>query len=139
MEKKLKDLLDYQTFENNSHLSKIIKQTERGFAKELQDEELAFVNAAGGNSAFNFNFSGFVGKHEVVKNTEYYCVESNSQKWFRGIFLDYLQWQLTSYTRYDMEQKQFKVTDSGSSGAALDSVITISGDNWVMYLNAEPR
>lgn len=139
MEKKIKTLFDYQIFENNTHLSKLIKQTESDFAKELSDEELSFVNAAGSNTALNFIFSGFVGKYEAVKNTEYYCVENRSQKWFRGIFLDYAHLQFEGYTRYDVEQKQFKVTDPGNSGTAIDSVITINGDNWATYLNAETR
>lgn len=51
MENKLKKLFDYQSFEKNEHLAKIISQTEnRYYARELSDEELSFVNAAGEQS-----------------------------------------------------------------------------------------
>lgn len=46
MEKKLKRLFDYQRFERNEHLEKLISKTESR-ARELSDEDLSFVNAAG--------------------------------------------------------------------------------------------
>ena len=47
MEKKLKKLFDYQRFEKNERLEKIIKETESRYGGELSDDELSFVNAAG--------------------------------------------------------------------------------------------
>ena len=47
MEKKLKMLFDYQRFEKNAKLEKLISETEDSFANELSDDELFFVNAAG--------------------------------------------------------------------------------------------
>lgn len=47
MEKKLKKLFDYQRFEKNSRLKKLIRETENRQAAELSDEDLASVSAAG--------------------------------------------------------------------------------------------
>lgn len=48
MEKKLKKLFDYQRFEKNEKLEKLIRETESRYAKELSDDDLTLVNAAGG-------------------------------------------------------------------------------------------
>ena len=53
MENKLKALFDYQKFEKNEHLQKIIADTENYYGKELDDNDLFFVNAAG-----DFNMTG---------------------------------------------------------------------------------
>lgn len=47
MEKKLKKLFDYQRFEQNDKLEKLIHETESRYAKGLSDDDLSFVNAAG--------------------------------------------------------------------------------------------
>ncbi len=48
MENKLKSIFEYQRFENNGRLARMIAETEeRYLATELSDEELFFVNAAG--------------------------------------------------------------------------------------------
>ena len=47
MDEKMKKLFDYQRFENNSRLAKIIADTGSRYAHELSDEELSLVNAAG--------------------------------------------------------------------------------------------
>ena len=47
MEKKLKKLFDYQRFEKNERLEKIIKETESRYEGELSDDDLSLVNAAG--------------------------------------------------------------------------------------------
>ena len=47
MEKKLKKLFDYQRFEKNERLEKLIRETESRYAKELSDADLSLVNAAG--------------------------------------------------------------------------------------------
>lgn len=52
MERKLKSLFDYQKFEKNSRLEKLISETENRYARELSDDDLSFVNAAGD---FNMN------------------------------------------------------------------------------------
>ena len=40
-------LFDYQHFENNARLAKLIGETESRYARELSDEDLSLVNAAG--------------------------------------------------------------------------------------------
>ncbi len=47
MEKKLKKLFDYQRFEKNEKLEKLIRETESRYAGELSDDDLTLVNAAG--------------------------------------------------------------------------------------------
>lgn len=47
MEKKLKSLFDFQKFEGNDELAKMIAETEGRFKKALSDEELFMVSAAG--------------------------------------------------------------------------------------------
>ena len=47
MENKLKALFDYHKFEKNSHLAKLIDETEKRQKTELSDDELGFVAAAG--------------------------------------------------------------------------------------------
>lgn len=47
MEKKLRDLFDRQRFEKNERIEKMLLETESRYAKELSDEDLSFVNAAG--------------------------------------------------------------------------------------------
>ena len=47
MEKKLKKLFDFQRFEQNKALEKLIPETENRYAAELSDDDLALVSAAG--------------------------------------------------------------------------------------------
>ena len=47
MEKKLKILFDFQRFEHNERLEKLIHETEGRCTRKLSDEELGMVNAAG--------------------------------------------------------------------------------------------
>lgn len=47
MEKKLKILFDYQRFEQNEKLEKLIHETESRYASGLSDDDLFLVNAAG--------------------------------------------------------------------------------------------
>ncbi len=47
MEKKLAALFDYQHFEPNSRLAKMIANTEAKYSRALDDDELDMVNAAG--------------------------------------------------------------------------------------------
>lgn len=47
MEKKLKLLLDYQRFEPSERLSALIAETEARYGAILDEDALAFVNAAG--------------------------------------------------------------------------------------------
>ena len=58
MEKKLRSLFDYQRFEQNPRLNKVIRDVEKKYydsagasVGQLDDEELFFVNAAGVNPA----------------------------------------------------------------------------------------
>lgn len=47
MENKLKRLFDYQRFEQNGSLERLIAETENRCARALSDEELSSVSAAG--------------------------------------------------------------------------------------------
>ena len=47
MEKKLKNLFEYQRFEKNERLEQLIREAESRYAKELSDADLSLVNAAG--------------------------------------------------------------------------------------------
>ena len=47
MKKKLAALFDYQRFEPNSRLAKMIANTEAKYSRALDDDELDMVNAAG--------------------------------------------------------------------------------------------
>lgn len=47
MERKLKAIFDYQKFEKNPFLEKLVSETENRYAKELSDDDIGFVNAAG--------------------------------------------------------------------------------------------
>lgn len=47
IEKRLQMLFDYQSFENNPELLKLKQQTEALYTKELNDEDLLSLNAAG--------------------------------------------------------------------------------------------
>ena len=47
MEKTLKRLFDYQKFSGNSHLERLINDTESRYGNALSDDDLEYVNAAG--------------------------------------------------------------------------------------------
>ena len=47
MEKKLAKLFEYQRFEKNPKLEKLIAETEGRYAEELSDDMLEMVSAAG--------------------------------------------------------------------------------------------
>ena len=47
MEKKLSQLFDYQRFDPSSRLADLIRKTESRHKRELSDDELFYVNAAG--------------------------------------------------------------------------------------------
>jgi hypothetical protein len=47
MENKLKALFDYQRFEKNEKLERLIRETETRYAAKLSDDALSLVNAAG--------------------------------------------------------------------------------------------
>ena len=47
MENKLKALFDYQRFEKNAKLERLIRETENGYAAEISYDDLSLVNAAG--------------------------------------------------------------------------------------------
>lgn len=52
MENILRKLFDYQKFENNPRLSKIIDEVQTADENELSDDDLFFVSAAGDMSMF---------------------------------------------------------------------------------------
>lgn len=62
MENKLKKLFDYQKFEQNDRLAKLIAETEVRQAAEVSDDDLAFVAAAG--NIFEQNNNGKNGPEE---------------------------------------------------------------------------
>lgn len=76
MEQKLKKLFDYQRFEKNEKLEKLIRETESRYAKELSDDDLALVNAAGDGQE---NIGGLVGKHTQDTVTGYNTGETDSK------------------------------------------------------------
>lgn len=47
MENKLSRLFDFQKFEKNNALEALIAESENRYARELSDDDLEFVNAAG--------------------------------------------------------------------------------------------
>ena len=47
MEKKLKKMFDYQRFEPSARLAKLINETESRYAREISDDDLYMVAAAG--------------------------------------------------------------------------------------------
>lgn len=47
MEKKLKSMFEYQRFAANDRLSRIIAETEERYGREIDDDDLWMVNAAG--------------------------------------------------------------------------------------------
>lgn len=47
MENKLKKMFEYQRFENNPRLAKLISETESRYGAEISDDDLFMVNAAG--------------------------------------------------------------------------------------------
>lgn len=70
-EKKLKALFDYQRFEKNERLAKLIGKTESRYGQQLSDDELGMVNAAGeftmpggSNMPKETQVGGLVGNHE---------------------------------------------------------------------------
>lgn len=52
MEKKINKLFDYQKFEKNAHLAKLIEETESRYANEISDDDLELVSAAGEEDIF---------------------------------------------------------------------------------------
>ena len=47
MENKLKSMFEFQRFQNNPRLAKLISETESRYGAELSDDDLFGVNAAG--------------------------------------------------------------------------------------------
>ena len=66
MDKILKKLFDYQRFERNKRLEKLISETESRYARDLSDEELAYVNAAGGPEAVQIRGGSTPQKKEQI-------------------------------------------------------------------------
>lgn len=53
MENKLKKMFEYQKFENNPRLAKLIGETEARYGSAIDDDDLFMVNAAGDADIFN--------------------------------------------------------------------------------------
>lgn len=56
MEKKLKALFEFQRFENDPKLKSLIEETENRYQRELSDDDLWMVNAAGVPDLPEFEF-----------------------------------------------------------------------------------
>ena len=69
IEKKLEKLFDYQHFEKNERLEKLIKTAGKSGLRELSDENLSMLNAAGDPHAntggFDENEDGWLPKDGV--------------------------------------------------------------------------
>ncbi len=52
---RLKRLFDYQKFEQDAELDALIGETDAYLARELTDDEMSFVNAAGEFESFGEN------------------------------------------------------------------------------------
>ena len=65
VEKKLKKLFDYQRFEQNEKLEKLIQETESRYTKELSEEDLSLVTAAGDIIALNKSDGALGGVNNV--------------------------------------------------------------------------
>lgn len=79
MENKLKNMFDYQKFEKNSRLEKLISDTESRYARELTDDDLVMVNAAGEET----------GKNE--DETAWYNIENKARPFKPGSRFD-IKW-----------------------------------------------
>ena len=51
MKNTIKNLFDFQKFTANKNLAQLIEKTELKYKRELSDDDLAFVNAAGDANA----------------------------------------------------------------------------------------
>lgn len=65
MENKLKSLFEYQKFEQNSRLAKLIAETEARQTVELSDEDLELVAAAGNIFEQNSSEKSGLGEFEI--------------------------------------------------------------------------
>lgn len=81
MENKLKKLFDYQRFGKNERMEKLISQTEERFGKELSDEELSRVNAAGEIPGITGDFTGNYAESEAPSGFKGF---NNSNVWGEG-------------------------------------------------------
>lgn len=79
MENSLKNIFDYQKFEKNSRLEKLISDTESRYARELTDDDLVMVNAAGEET----------GKNE--DETAWYNIENKARPFKPGSRFD-IKW-----------------------------------------------
>ena len=55
MENRLKSMFEYQRFEQNPRLAKLIRETESRYGAELSDDDLDIVSAAGEFEITNSN------------------------------------------------------------------------------------
>lgn len=82
MEKILEKLFDYQHFENNEKLEKLIRKTSDRYTAQLSEDELSLVNAAGdasiiGGSGMEFD----IDNNGDIK--EFHLYENNVNKEFK--------------------------------------------------------
>lgn len=80
MENMLKKLFDYQKFEKNKNLGKMIKNVEDKYSAELSDESLSFVNAAGDIDSSKFHVDINLFKNDIKidnKNHNKHKFDSN--------------------------------------------------------------
>lgn len=70
IEKKLKSLFEFQKFEKNSRMEKIISETESRYASELSDNDVANIAAAGDTGLSAEKFSD--GELDKTENDKYH-------------------------------------------------------------------
>lgn len=68
MENRLKSLFEFQKFENNSRLAKLVRDTELRYGAELTDDELSMVSAAGDVSFLMNSSDKLTEEIEKLKN-----------------------------------------------------------------------
>ena len=81
MEKKLPQLFDFQRFEQNEKLGRLIQETEGWYARELSDESLEFVNAAGEAKNSSAPCGCASGNYDSKEKCAYYRSVSGHTPW----------------------------------------------------------
>lgn len=70
MEQKLSQLFDFQRFQPNSRLEGIIADVESHYAREIDDDELLMVNAAGTVGVPTVQVEPLTAQHDIPGGEE---------------------------------------------------------------------
>lgn len=65
MENKLQRMFDYQSFAGNARIEKMMKEAEARYNREISDDDLGMVNAAGLPGVTSFSPRGQVENNET--------------------------------------------------------------------------